>query len=537
MRLIFFFIIIFLYTFSLWANNDTSSLEKQYEIFLKKGMDYSNVSLYTESAREYDKACVLAKEHGWEEKYINASISLAELMRKTRNFQKGFEILYSLNNTEKYPSLHVRKLGRLAALYQESSNPEHLSYLDSAKITVEKALKQAKEINLTKEMASLYNEYGFLLYRYEHKKKEGVDYFLKSADLYNQLKDTQNYASVLTHILEYYHNINAFLKFDSLQKVIFNMIKNKKWYTLQIDLYSTIAANYGKQGDSLSYYKWKTKEKTIITDYLQASHTTQMNEFKIIHESEKLKHDIQKAQVTARQKEKELKLETEKLNELRIYLIILGIMILAFILLLIRERKLKKEIALANKKYQMLMKESNHRIKNNLQMIISMLQYSGKDLDSKSKKTLKRISDKIHTISTLHKHLYIDTHNERVNIKFFFNEIIKLYDEMSHNNLSIHAHFDNAFIKSERIIYFGLILNEMIANTIEHHKDKNKIIHISITKKENNFLYFYKDNSSYHIKNENGIGIQLITQLIKRIEAKNFAFNPENGEYTFEFEE
>jgi two-component sensor histidine kinase len=77
----------------------------------------------------------------------------------------------------------------------------------------------------------------------------------------------------------------------------------------------------------------------------------------------------------------------------------------------------------------------------------------------------------------------------------------------------------------------------MIANTIEHHKDKNKIIHISITKKENNFLYFYKDNSSYHIKNENGIGIQLITQLIKRIEAKNFAFNPENGEYTFEFEE
>ena len=530
-------IILYLLSYSALGQNDSLSILKKYNNHLKKAIEYSEVSLYTESANEYNQAIKIAQEQGWEDKYIDANISLAELMRKTRNFEKGFEIIFDIKNTEKYPILHVRKLGRLAALYHESSSPEKAYFLDSAKLYVQKALFLAEKMNFEKEKASLYNEYGFFVYRYEGEKKEGLSYYLQSADLYAQLKDTNNYVNTMIHVLEYYNDTKNFKKSDSLITELYRLTKDKKWYTTKIDLYSNIAGKYKEQGDSLSFYKWRFKGEHLTVQYLQVAYSTQMNAFKVIHENERFKNEAHRAELITQQKEKELNVQTQRSKELLVYLIILSIMIVGFVFLLVRERKLKKAVNIANEKYQMLMIESNHRIKNNLQMIISMLQYTGKGLDKKSSETLEKISDKIHTISALHKHLCMESHDERVGVEPFFIEIIKLYSKIASNFIEVKTQFSDVAIKSERIVYFGLMFNEMLSNTMLHNKKEKKIVYVSITSKRNSFEFCYFDNSPHPEHTKNGMGTILIQQLINRVGGKNFIFDRKTGKYTFEFDE
>ncbi|MBL4709173.1 MAG: sensor histidine kinase, partial [Flavobacteriales bacterium] len=232
--------------------------------------------------------------------------------------------------------------------------------------------------------------------------------------------------------------------------------------------------------------------------------------------------------------EVELEKEAKQKKELFLYFSILLVFCIGIVFLLFRERKLKKEVAKANKRYHTLLVESNHRIKNNLQMITSMLEYSGKDIKDKDSLAFKRITGKIHTISALHKHLYLNVHNEKVNIQDYFEEIIMLYQEMTISTKSIKQRFDEAFIESERIIYFGLIFNEMLSNTYEHNS-LDTSVSISIVKLKDRYLFSYSDGSKFEPKGANGIGIQLIGQLIDRIEGVNYELDSSTGTYQFEF--
>ena len=66
-------------------------------------------------------------------------------------------------------------------------------------------------------------------------------------------------------------------------------------------------------------------------------------------------------------------------------------------------RKQKVDIEVANENYEMLLVESNHRIKNNLQMILSMLEYKAIK-SGKRTEELEKITGNIKAISSLHKH-------------------------------------------------------------------------------------------------------------------------------------
>ena len=236
--------------------------------------------------------------------------------------------------------------------------------------------------------------------------------------------------------------------------------------------------------------------------------------------------------------------------ELIIYVSILGVLVFGILVLLFRQRTLNKQVrsvnlklnALngdlhqANEKYHMLIVESNHRIKNNLQMIISMLQYTSKDLGPDNQLAIDALTSKIHTISALHKHLYADVHNERVNLGTYFKEIVSLYVEISSANFSFNDQIDQVEIRSERIIYFGLIFNELLSNSIEHNQAEAPQISLRIYKQDDNYLFAYEDGEKRPENEKAGMGTQLIAQLIRRIGGQNYEFSSHNGRYQFEFE-
>jgi two-component sensor histidine kinase len=528
------FIVIFLFaSFSLVAQRNRFSAKQVFERHFLLANSCKNASLYANCLAELNTAIQVADKNHLTREAIEARILLGETLRATRDFEEAKEVLLGISGSERYPKLHVRKLGRIAAVYNELYFPNSQDQYDSVRYFLDKAITIAVIKHFKLEEASLKNELGYLDFRHGNQ-TTGIAFLLESARLFEQYKDTQSYTRPMINLLEAYIWQKQHREIDSISTILNTILANKNWYLAQIDFYNTMARKYGYEGDSLEHLRWLHKASQANVNQLNAAQSQTMNTYRVIRETEKLRQE-------SREKSVALEKQAAKTRQLVIYLSILGALIIGVATWLLRERKLKRsmdevnlQLTVANEKYHELLVESNHRIKNNLQMIISMVDYSSKDSGKAEQNSLAKISAKIHTISALHKHLYLDVHNERVDMNVYFNEIISLYTEVS-DSFSVEKSFIPVRVKSERIVYFGLIFNEMLANTIEHNKLPRRMVHISVTASGNHYLFDYHDNAQWITGDGKGIGNVLIGQLVKRVEGFNYVCDPSRGLYQFEF--
>lgn len=515
---------------------------KEFELYYERAMVYNNLSLFGQSINELNLAIEYANRNNQKEQSINATITLAEVMRKTGDFDKSLELLMNLPQTPLYPKLHVRKLGRIAAIYNEWSTPKTQTPKDSVIRYLDSALKMSVSLNLQAEQAGLYNELGYTIASANPHK--GLTYLLKSAEMFEYQKDTHNYVGSMTNVLRVYVGLRDVEKAKEVIDRLLPLVNGKQWYTAETELYNTIASHYRFLKDTVSAQYWESRADKSTIRNLEAINSANVNAFRTLYETKKLKEQVTAMELVAQLKQAALDRQARRMRELVIYLLVLALLVMGVVALLLRERKLKQwlkttntDLQVSNEKYQMLMVESNHRIKNNLQMVISMLQYSGREADKEISEAFRQMSGKIQTISMLHKHLTVDAHNEQVPMDVYFSEIIAYYQNMVPVITQITASIAPVKIKSERIVYFGLILNEMIANTIAHGNSISGQIQFSVKSVAKGYCFEYTDGSVHAQKAAKGTGSALIRQLAHRVGGTDFIFNPSNGQYRFTFYE
>lgn len=506
--------------------------KSQYDVLIENANRYSEVALYAESIAETRKAIETAIAEGNRENEVAAKIDLAELMRKTQSFDRGIEVLYQLENTQQFPKLHVRKLGRLAALYAESANPDIVNRQDSVLKFLDEGITLSISLNLPLEEAGMRNELGFLNFR-NGKQEEGLKDLEQAAVLFRENGDKQNEIAVATNIMEAYVHTGEYDKADSLSQLLLEAVEGTEWYDAQSRIYSILGRRH--HDHPLLQAQWESRAHDATVKTTLAVNSNQMAAFRIIHDTEKFQRE-------AADNAAALKRQEERTKELIIYLSILTLLVLGVVFLLLRERRLKRRIDKTasalndmNEKYHMLIVESNHRIKNNLQMIVSMMRMAEKDLGEMESTAFKQITTKIHTISTLHKHLYLDVHNEYVSLDIYFNEIVSLYDDLASSIFSINLSIAPVKIRSERIIYFGLIFNELLSNTIAHSAAEFKSVQVKVSEADGAYLFDYEDQSPHLSTGKAGTGSQLIQQLVKRLKGDTYSIDEATGRTTFRF--
>ena len=511
--------------------------KKDFHTYLSKAHELKNSGKYFESLKEIDKAIKIGNKTSH---LIDANVFKAELFRLTAQHKLAFKLLWDIKISEeslqKYSSLtywYLKRYGRLAALHHESG--AYRTDSDSIYFYIRKGLDLARKhpIRFRYEIASLENEYGFYVYR-KGFGDEAVEYYTSSSKTFKELGKTEEYVNVMGHLLEYSICNPEKMPSASIEQKLLEVKNNEKWYLTNSRTFGLLALSAGERNDSTKYWKYKSIQLENQSKYENASSNKRFQELAKIYETENLEQEIDT-------KDKELIKKDAKAYEIILFLIVTLFLLAIGGVLLTRERKLKKRLKLtnsqltvSNNKYQMLVSESNHRIKNNLQMIISMLNFSRSE-NSKEGVILDKISGKIETISALHRLLNFESHNEKVNTRIYLDEIIENYQKMHDYNFNIEKHFDNIEMESERLIYFGLILNELISNTIEHREDSQKSINVSVTKQVKTCTFEYEDGACYPEKLKYGKGIQLIEGLIDRLGCFNYEFNPEKGSYKFEF--
>jgi two-component sensor histidine kinase len=203
---------------------------------------------------------------------------------------------------------------------------------------------------------------------------------------------------------------------------------------------------------------------------------------------------------------------------------------------LITQKNKQLEVLLSEKEW--LLKEIHHRVKNNLQTVISLLQIQSEFLQDDALKAVESSQHRIYAMSLIHQKLYLTDDVQHINLATYLRELVD-YLKDSFGNESDVTYLVEAEPLNVDISYaitLGLIVNEAVSNSVKHafpHR-KNNLIRVGLVKEGNNIILKVSDNGvgccwkKGSAEVTNSMGIKLIKGLSQDIDA-HVDFRSENG--------
>ena len=114
-----------------------------------------------------------------------------------------------------------------------------------------------------------------------------------------------------------------------------------------------------------------------------------------------------------------------------------------------------------------LLKESNHRIKNNLMLLTSLINLKQPAAENKS--DFDEISKQIDVVRIIHEKLYRTESFDSVKINEYLDELItSLLKTLSHKKITVHTDIDDIELPADTALTLGLLINEMATNAIKY---------------------------------------------------------------------
>ncbi len=197
----------------------------------------------------------------------------------------------------------------------------------------------------------------------------------------------------------------------------------------------------------------------------------------------------------------------------------------------------------------MLLQEIHHRVKNNLQVISSLLRLQSRFIkDQNSIDIFKETQNRVRSIAILHEKLYQSDNLAKIKI----NEYVKIlaedlmyFYELEESNINMELDIEDVALNIETAIPCGLLINEMVANSLKYAfpNQKNGEIKIELhSNDENQFNLIVSDNgigipSEINPENAKTFGMQLIKYLTKQLKGTIELDNNNGTKYQLNFNE
>ena len=185
-----------------------------------------------------------------------------------------------------------------------------------------------------------------------------------------------------------------------------------------------------------------------------------------------------------------------------------------------------------------LLKEVHHRVKNNLQTVVSLLESQSAYLHSDALMAIQDSQNRVHAMSLVHQKLYQAENVASINMATYLPELVSyLRDSFKTGNIRFDIQLDMVELDVSQAIPVGLIVNEAITNAIKYafpgEGAGNKItIHMHQPEKKRVKLAV-SDNgiglpAGFHLNRNSGLGLQLMKGLTEDIDG-DFSIVSENG--------
>ena len=208
----------------------------------------------------------------------------------------------------------------------------------------------------------------------------------------------------------------------------------------------------------------------------------------------------------------------------------------------------EKEIKKSLEEKELLLKEIHHRVKNNLMIISSLLNLQSSYIkDKESQDIFKESQNRARSMALIHERLYQSTDLKRID---FGEYITSLANELFHTYVAdpslieLKINVEDIFLDINTAIPLGLIVNELITNSLKHAFPDgiSGEINVDFHPIDAHYEFIVKDNGigfpeDIDYQNTESLGLQMVTSLTDQIDGE-MKLNRNNGtEFKITFKE
>ncbi|MBB4804594.1 two-component sensor histidine kinase [Flavobacterium nitrogenifigens] len=455
---------------------------------------------------------------------------------------KAFEIAKKFDDTE-----YVRTIG------------ENLCSLLIRQKKEKKALELIKEMQqkfpssnierIMKENYLLFN-----IYRILNNNATASIYYKKLADYYGENADRNgNSIAVLRSFASYHYQIKKYDEFYKNVKRLDSLAAGAGNNLIRSESYLIWFKADSSRGDYINAIKHYQLYKSLSDSVFKGEKSKQINSLQIEFESEKKDKNINLLQEQAKVQQ----IQIQKDTVVKYVFIGSVIFLILFLALLYNSFRLKKkkneELEIQrqqineqnelNKKMliekEWLLKEIHHRVKNNLQIVISLLNTQSAYLDNEDAlMAIQNSQHRMHAMSLIHQKLYQSDNLANIDMSWYVYELINYMKECfdTDRNINFVLEVEKTYLDVAQAVPLGLIINEAVNNAIKYafpENQKGKVIIVLKNIGENNYELQIADNGvglpeDFENTERDSLGMNLMMGLSDQIDG-TFEMKNDNG--------
>ncbi len=425
----------------------------------------------------------------------------------------------------------------VAMMYNNiGASHKHLNNFDETIDYFTKALQRFKSIHNQEWVSNL--NYNIGLEYFDH------GYYQKALDIFEEVKEDYLTRNELEFLPDCYESIgNCIFKLQGAKEALPYLLKALNYDHVRnndLVVWQSLCACYTELGDYTEAEKYCSKAMSGLdkipanTIRLEILNTTanlykKTNRYK---EATKLLDDIVVLKDSIYNSEKDeqylamikkfesdkkdqellmkdqILLQKEKQQKLYLISLVLAGMILLsalmFIIAKIRNTKKLKEkneiIQSQLEEKNILMKEIHHRVKNNLQIISSLLNIQSREIDDKlAVEAINLSRNRVKSMALIHQNLYQKENITNIDAKVYIERLSKsIFNsyKIDQDHIQLQTDVDNLELDVDLTIPLGLIINELVTNSLKHAfpHQKNGKIEIVLKKMEKDLKLIVSDN-------------------------------------------
>lgn len=212
-------------------------------------------------------------------------------------------------------------------------------------------------------------------------------------------------------------------------------------------------------------------------------------------------------------------------------------------------KKAEEKIQQSLKEKEVLLKEVHHRVKNNLQIILSILNLQYATITDKNTRNLIRdIRSRIKAMSFIHELLYQTSDFSSINFSEYISTLTNnlIYSYSQNNSVNLKLDVGSIFLDLDQAIPCGLIVNEIITNSLKYaftntlNEEFSPEISILLTQENECIQLVIADNGkgfpgSVDFRNTESLGMQLVVTLVQQLGGDISLDNSNGSKYIITF--
>ncbi|MBI5858800.1 MAG: hypothetical protein HZB42_14305 [Sphingobacteriales bacterium] len=229
---------------------------------------------------------------------------------------------------------------------------------------------------------------------------------------------------------------------------------------------------------------------------------------------------------------KERKLRNVLISGAALLLIAGGIILLQYR----RQRSKNAVIQKQSDDLQVLMKEIHHRVKNNLQVISSLLDLQSMTIaDDQASEAVKEGKNRVQSMALIHQNLYSEGNIKGIRTKEYINNLLQSLCQsynVTNDRVKVKTDIDDLKLDVDTMIPLGLVLNELVSNSLKYafRQRSDGELSVVLKKQPEHLLLRVSDNGTgypggVNIREGKSFGMKMIRAFAQKLRAKLNIYN------------